>query len=295
MSFLFRSIALLSLMTTISSCTNSQAPNSAATPVATNKPDSRKATLDRSNRIVSISSLPTDIINQLDKSKLVGVGGSELVNKNPELKNLPRVSEGRTAPNLEKIVALKPDLVIGSEGMHDQTLNQLKSMGIKTLATATTDWKALKTLTETLAAITGTDPAPLLKRYDGFVKKPSSSPSVLVLAGYQPILSPNKTSWTGDLLQQFGLKNLTADLQGESRQRGYITLSPEKILEVNPDRLILVDTGDGTIDKYKASPFWSQLKAVQTNQVMTFEYYGLVNPGSIQAIENACQKISAEI
>ena len=116
-----------------------------------------------------------------------------------------------------------------------------------------------------------------------------------VIAGYQPILSPNKTSWTGDVLQRSGLTNLTADLQGESRQRGFVTLSPEKMLEVNPDRLILVDTGDGTIEKYKASPFWSQLKAVQTNQVYTFDYYGLVNPGSLDSIEKAYQKLSSEL
>lgn len=291
MLFLVRSIALLTLLTFITSCRSTQIPKSAAT----TEISSQKETLDRASRIVSISSLPTDIISQLDQSKLVGVGGTALVNQNPALKDLPRVSEGRTPPNLEKIVALKPDLVIGSEGMHDQTLNQLKSMGIKTLATGTTDWISLRTLTQTLAAVTNTNPDPLLKRYESFIKKPKNSPSVMVLAGYQPILSPNKTSWTGDLLQQFGLKNLTADLQGESRQRGFITLSPEKILEVNPDRLILVDTGDGTIDQYKASPFWSQLKAVQTNQILTFDYYGLVNPGSIQSIEKACQKISAEI
>lgn len=293
MLFFTRSLTLITLISILSSCTSPPAkPPEAqsASPVS-----SGKVTIDRADRIVSISSLPTDILSQLDKTKLVGVGGTKLINENPALKDLPRVSEGRTPPNLEKIVALKPDLVIGSEGMHDQALNQLKSMGIKTLATGTTDWNALRDLTQTLATITGSDPTPLLKRYDSFIQKSDRTASVLVLAGYQPILSPNKTSWTGDLLQQFGLKNLTADLQGESRQRGYVTLSPEKILEVNPDRLILVDTGDGTIEKYKASPFWSKLKAVQTDKVLTFDYYGLVNPGSLESIEKACQKIRAEI
>ncbi len=293
MLFPIRSLTLITLLSVLSGCTSppTKPPEAQSTSLAS----SEKAPIDRANRIVSISSLPTDILSQLDKSKLVGVGGSKLINENPGLKDIPRVSEGRTPPNLEKIVALKPDLVIGSEGMHDQALNQLKSMGIKTLATGTTDWNSLKTLTQTLASATGTDAAPLLKRYETFIQKANSSSSVLVLAGYQPILSPNKTSWTGDLLQQFGLKNLTADLQGESRQRGYVTLSPEKILEVNPDRLILVDTGDGTIEKYKASSFWNQLTAVKTNRVLTFDYYGLVNPGSIESIEKACQKIRAEV
>ena len=97
------------------------------------------------------------------------------------------------------------------------------------------------------------------------------------------------------MLQWPSLINLTADFQGKSPERGFVTLSPEKILEVNPDRLILVDTGDGTVEKCKASPFWSQLKAVQTNQIYTFDYYGLVNPGSFNSIEKAYQKLSSEL
>ncbi len=102
-------------------------------------------------------------------------------------------------------------------------------------------------------------------------------------------------SWAGGYIQRSSLINLTASLQGASPQRSFVTLSPEKILEMNPDRLILVDTGDGTVEKNKASPFWSQLKAVQTNQLYTFDYYGLVNPGNLSSIEKTYQKLSSEL
>ena len=292
MTLMTRSFSLITIMSLLASCSTVPTPPAAQSPTAQSAAQSPATS---ANRIVSLNSLSTDIVSQLDKNKLVGVTGSKLLDQNPNLKDLPKVAEGRTAPNLEKIVALKPDLVIGSEGFHDQALNQLKSMGIKTLTTSNKDFAALKNLTQTLAAATGTDAGPLLKRYDSWTKPRSKPASVLVIAGYQPILSPNKTSWTGDVLQRSGLTNLTADLQGESRQRGFVTLSPEKMLEVNPDRLILVDTGDGTVEKYKASPFWSQLKAVQTNQIYTFDYYGLVNPGSLDSIEKAYQKLSSEL
>jgi iron complex transport system substrate-binding protein len=49
--------------------------------------------------------------------------------------------------------------------------------------------------------------------------------------------------------------------------------------------------GDGTINKLKEAPFWNKLDAVISDRVYTFDYYGLVNPGSIDAISEACNKL----
>lgn len=113
-----------------------------------------------------------------------------------------------------------------------------------------------------------------------------------MLASRQPILAPNKDSWAGDLLTKFGAKNLVADLQGKSPVGGYVTLSAEKILEANPEVLLLVDTGQGIVKQFKSEPFWGKLKATQSDRVYTFDYYGLVNPGSIEKIKEACNLLS---
>jgi iron complex transport system substrate-binding protein len=243
-------------------------------------------------RVVALTSLAADIIYRLDSRKLVGIPGSRLLRQNPELAKIPQVSEGLTPPNLEKIVALKPDLVIGATGFHDQVLAKLKNTGIRTLTTQMDSWRSLENLTRTLASEIKADPAPLLQSYQSFLTVKSPRPeSTLVLVSYQPILAPNKTSWAGDLLAKFQINNLAANLQGESLQRGYVTLSPEKVLAANPQILILVDVGDGTIDTLKAAPFWNKLNAVVNNRVYVFDYYGLVNPGSIDAIAKACQQL----
>ena len=248
------------------------------------------------SRVVALTSLSADIIHRLDQTKLVGISGSRLLRQNAELAKLPQVSEGQTPPNLEKIVALKPDLVIGAAGFHDQILEKLKATGIRTLITQVTSWQALQDLTRTLATEIQADPEALLQSYQSLLPtNPVNPGSTLALVSYQPILAPNKTSWAGDLLNQFQIKNVAADLQGQSPQRGYITLSPEKVLEANPDTLILVDVGDGTVEKLKAAPFWNQLKAVANNRVYVFDYYGLVNPGSVGAIEKACQQLQQVI
>jgi iron complex transport system substrate-binding protein len=244
------------------------------------------------SRVVALSSLSADIVYRLAPSKLVGIPGSRVLRRNAELATIKKVSEGQTPPNLEVILSLKPDFVLGAAGFHDQILEKLEKSGIKTLKTEVTSWQALQQLTRTIAEAIQVDPTPLLQSYDMFVaNRPTYEGSTLVLVSYQPILAPNKTSWAGDLLAQFQINNLAANLQGQSPQRGYVTLSPEKVIEANPETLILVDAGDGAIEKMKSSQFWSQLKAVERDRVFVFDYYGLVNPGSINAIQDACFKL----
>lgn len=257
--------------------------------VAQSSPNSNQESV---KRVVALSSLTADIIHRLDETKLVGMPGSKLFSKDKKLEKITRISEGRTQPNLEKIVALKPDLVVGAAGFHDQTAQKLKELGIKTLLTNVDNWKSLEELTKTLAQSIQANPEPLLKQYKTILEqKASESPSTLVLASRQPILSPNKNSWCGDMLTQFKVNNLAADLQGDSPMKGYISLSAEKILQANPEVLFIVETGDNILQQFQSQPFWSKLKAVENKRVYVFDYYGLVNPGSIDSIEKASTQI----
>jgi iron complex transport system substrate-binding protein len=259
---------------------------------STNNSPSQTQTQREARRVVALTPLSTDIVYQLDKTRLVGISGSKLLQKDERFKSLPTVSAEQAPPNLEKIVALKPDLVIGAAGFHDQTLSKLQQLKIQTLTTKVTTWQALEDLTTTLAQSLNADPQPLRDRYQQFFADiPPGNQTVLVLVSQQPILSPNKTSWAGDLLNRFQVNNLTADLQGNNPMRGYVTLSPEKILKQDPETILLVDNGDNILDKFKAESYWKQLQAVKRNRVFVFDYYGLVNPGSISSIEKACTQL----
>lgn len=273
-----------------SSENTSESPNS-ATQVKENQ--TAKPKIENAKRVVALTSLSADIIHRLDANKLVGIPGSRLLRKDERFKELPTVSEGRTPPNLEKIVALKPDLVIGAVGFHDQTFKKLKELGITTLASETNSWDSLIEHTQQLAEATNTDAIPLLQKYDSFIKNiPDKKDSILVLVSSQPVLSPNKNSWTGDLLNKFNANNLTADLQGDSVGQGYVTLSEEKIVQENPEILLVVDPSRaGVIKQLKSKSFWNKLKAAQNEQVYVFDYYGLVNPGSIDKIEETSNQL----
>ncbi|ABW28410.1 ABC transporter substrate-binding protein [Acaryochloris marina] len=279
-------LAALLLSSQLFACSNPQPSANSDQPLTAD------ATTNESVKVVALTSLTADIIHHLDDTKLVGIPGSRLIGTDQRFQDLPQVSQGRTAPDLEKIVALKPTLVIGARGFHDQPLSKVEDLGIATLTTEVKGWQDLITLTEEIADQIGADPASLLARYQKCLNKlPSESASTLVLVSRQPILAPNKNSWAGDLLQQFKAKNLAADLQGQSPVEGYVTLSAEKVLEADPDIVLVVDPEQDPVAAFEAEPFWSKLKATQNKRVHAFDYYGLVNPGSISKIEAACTQL----
>jgi len=259
--------------------------------------DSQTATSEDAmpaKRVVALTSLGADILHRLDADKLVGIPGSRLLRSDSRFQDLTTVSEGRTPPDLEKITALEPDLVIGAVGFHDRTLEQLEAVGIDTLAVDVKNWPALAAVTQQIAEAIAADPEALLKSYRGMIPsaKTETNPTTLVLVSREPILAPTQDSWAGDLLNQFNVNNAIANFEGSSAFQGYATLSPEKVLAEDPETIVLVDAGDGAIEALKSEPFWQELQAVKSDRIYTFNYYGLVNPGSIDTITEACEKLA---
>ncbi|MEJ1932511.1 ABC transporter substrate-binding protein, partial [Nostoc sp. NIES-2111] len=282
--------------------TNTQQPQAQATQdIATPNSESQELPKISAKRVVTLSSLTTDIISQLDKTKLVGISGSALFKNDPRFQDIPRVSEGQSPPNLEKIVALKPDLVIGAEGFSNQPIQRLQQLGIGTLLTQVNTWASLEDITKKVAQLIDANPQPLLEKYKSFLPEGTKANiSTLVLVSSQPILAPNKNSWAGNLLDKFQVKNLAAELQGKSPISGYVTLSAEKVLEANPEAIILINSpqsGSNTdvLNEFKKQDFWQKLEAAKNNRVYVFDYYGLVNPGSIDAIKKACEQLKQDL
>lgn len=246
-------------------------------------------------RVVALTSLSADIVYRLAPDKLVGMPESSLFKDNPKLKDTPKVSGGRVAPNLEKILSLKPDLVIGAARFHDTTKTKLAELKIPCELYDVRNWQELEAMTKALAEKVGADPQPLLNKYQAMRENISSNaPKTLVLVSRQPILSPNKNSWAGALLASFNIPNLASELQGASPIQGYVSLSPESVLKANPEAIALVETpmpNSDILKEFSGQSFWKDLKAVKDKQIYVFDYYGLVNPGSIDAIEQATQKL----
>ena len=214
--------------------------------------------------------------------------------KNQNFDNIPTISEGRTPPNIEKIISLNPSLVIGSKGFHDKTLDKLEELGIGVLSTKVNSWPSLISLIENISELTNSNSQRVYEKLEScFIEASPKNKKVVVLVSTKPLLSPNNESWAGSLLEKFNLKNLTADLEGSGRMKGYLNLSPEWLIKEEPDNLILIRFGDEQYNQYNLLPFWKDLKAVKNNKINYFEYYGLINVGSLNSINKTCEKLES--
>ena len=103
-------------------------------------------------RVVALTSLSADLVNYISNESLIGIPGSSLLKNNNDFSNKTVVSSGRMPPDLEKILSLKPDLVIGAKGFHDRPLSKLNSLGISTLSTSISSLDDLDNLNNKLAS-----------------------------------------------------------------------------------------------------------------------------------------------
>ena len=258
-----------------------------------NKIDKSINVESNNKRVVALTSLTADLVNRLDSESLIAIPGSSLLKSNEQFKNKIVVSEGRNPPNIEKIISLEPDLVLGAKGFHGKALAQLNALGIETITSEVRNWNDLDLLIEEIGEYLLVDTPPLdsLAPYCNYDPKESTAEGTIVLVSSSPLLSPNKNSWAGSLLDKFNINNVIRDIQSKSSFAGYVTLSPEVLLEENPDNIIVVDTSSDMRSLFLSKSYTSALKAVNKNRVYSFDYYGLINPGSIESINNACQKL----
>jgi iron complex transport system substrate-binding protein len=272
-------------------CSNNNTKVTVSNPAI--KSEKKKYRAIQKQRIVVLTPLIADLIFNLDKSKLVGIPNSKYTDiiAKSQFRDFPRVGT-RAAINLEVIISLKPDLVIGVEQFHDQYLAKLEKLGFPTIAYKISSWQDLQNMTKDLAEHIGANPRKILDKYQSYLDNiPINGKSVLVLLRAEPTSSPNKNSWTGDLLAKFKYKNLAANFQSGNRFKGYLTLSPEKIIEANPDKLFIIQSDNLNPDDFKKQPFWNQLKAVKNNQVYVFHHDGLITPTSLDTVEEVTNKL----
>ncbi len=85
------------------------------------------------------------------------------------------------------------------------------------------------------------------------------------------LFSPNSATFIGDIYSRFGLINIADEVPDEFSS-GYVQLSPEYILEQDPDYLFLGDAAFGeTAETVAARPGWNELSAVQRSRIVELD------------------------
>ncbi len=201
----------------------------------------RTVTIEKEpEKVISIAPNITEIIYALDRSKKL-IGRTEYCDYPEEVKSITSIGN-LTDPNIEKIVELKPDLVIVSTHFKKELVQKLEELGIKVVAfygdesfdgayntienvgrVLNANEKAQKLITEMKAKVQDV----LNKVKD----KPRPSVYYVVSFGEAGDFTAGKDTFIGQMIEMAGGKNIADDVEGWS-------YSLEKLVEKKPEIII---------------------------------------------------------
>jgi iron complex transport system substrate-binding protein len=228
-------------------------------------------------RIVSLLPSLTETICELGYcQRLVGV--DRYSNFPASLQNLPQLGGGLD-PNIEAIVALKPDVVVMAAS--SRAGERLRALGLNVIAlepkTHADVQRVLRKLGQLLEA---TDVDKIWRAIDAGVSAaaqslPSSSLGTRVYFEVNPApYGAGENSFIGETLTRLGAKNIIPAKLGP-----FPKLNPEFIVRANPD---LIMVGDSSAEAMLQRPGWPAMRAVRQQRVCTFtpaQSNVLVRPG----------------
>ncbi|MBY0471267.1 helical backbone metal receptor [bacterium] len=229
---------------------------------------------DQPKRIVtlipSLGELAADFFQQ-DLDKIVGV--SEATDYPPALSKTRSVGPYPHI-SLEKVLELKPDLVLGSkDGNSKQQLERLRELGIPVVIVSTSNFEEVYKSIELVGAALGFEKdgkkmAEQLKRGVDHVcakAKGQARVKTFVQLGEQPLITIGKSTFLQEALQCVGGDNIYADLS-----LPYPRPTIEDMVHRNPDIVLVMTFGGDRRYFNRMAAKWKdfpQMKAVQTKRV----------------------------
>jgi len=218
-------------------------------------------------RIVSLLPSLTETVCALGQCrKLVGL--DRYSNWPASVRQLPRLGGGLD-PNIELVVAQRPDLVLMATSARGA--ERLQALGITVLALEPRTHADLQRVMNTLSQVLGV-PASESERLwreinAGVLAAAQSLPPQAKGQKLYVEVSPapygaSESSFIGETLMLMGLRNILPGNLGP-----FPKINPEFVVRAQPD---IIMAGDSSRASMLQRPGWSQLKAIQSQQVCVF-------------------------
>lgn len=228
-------------------------------------------------RIVSLLPSLTETVCELGQChRLVGV--DRYSNHPPSVRELPKTGGG-IDPNIEAIVALKPDVVLMA--ISSRGVQRLESLGVKVLAlepkTSADVQRVMGKLGQLLEV---PDAQRIWRAIDAGVMAAAQSlpPETKKLRLYYEVstggYAAGAQSFIGEMMTRLGVQNIVEPQLGP-----FPRINPEYVVRANPD-LILI--GSRNIQGMVQRPGWASMRALREQRVCVFtpdESDVLVRPG----------------
>jgi iron complex transport system substrate-binding protein len=185
-----------------------------------------------------------------------------------------------TQVNVEKIVDLKPDLVLATSLTDRRAVESLKRLGINVIvfneprSYAETNEQFLEIgrmvgkerEARRIVRITGRKVDAIRERIKGLPR-----PSVFVQLGTKPLFAAAKDSFVNDFIEFAGGTNIAREAKSGFYSR-------EEVLKQDPDVIILVGMDAETANEKKAWQKFPALKAVKNGRIFIMDSYRVCSP-----------------
>ena len=221
-------------------------------------------------RIVSMAPSTTEILAALGvESKIVG--RTKYCNYPESIENVESVGS-TSSPNVETIISLEPDLVVGSTHVSEEVINKLREVGIPVVFlneqegfdgtySAITSIGELVGKPEKAAEVI----ANMQKTVTDITEKVNAlnkteKPKVYYMVGYgEQDFTAGGDTFISEIINLAGGKNIAQNVEGWS-------ISKEEIAADEPD-MIIMPSGKGTLEELQNTDFYKDLEAVKAGHV----------------------------
>mgnify|MGYP000975056848 FL=1 len=245
------------------------------------------------DRIVVLDPAVVEMVYLLGgEDKLVGIAKLERSKIWPEEKTEKVESVGTFInPSLEKIIALKPDLVIESFHSSDAIDKSLTSNNIEIIKIQANSIEDIFKNFQKVAKILGKEKeaekiiAEKRQKIEEIKKIDTTEKKGLFILAPTPMRVFGKGTLPNDIMEMLNIKNIAAGMEGMSP-----TLTPEYIIKENPDIILTFVKNPQEI--VKANPQIKDISAIKNNKFVVLETGQILrgSPRMIDYIADVYQK-----
>lgn len=235
---------------------------------------------EQPERIISLAPSNTEILFALGLGDQV-IGVTEYCNYPEEAKEKDKIG-GYITPNIEKIVALQPDLILAAHGLPLEIIDALEGFNLIVVGLYPKNVDDIRYDIRLVGEITGqsegalalvADMAQRIETVEARIKdlEAEERPTVLHVIWHDPIWVAGKGTFEDELIEMSGGIN-SAPIEG------YRTISLEKVITMNPD-VIITPSGTGmgyananfTYEYISSEPRLTGVDAVRNNRVYVID------------------------
>lgn len=207
----------------------------------------------QSGLIVSVMPGSTEMVYAAGQEhRLAGV--TTLCTYPPEARAKPKI--GDIVIDMEKVLALRAQYVVGFRIENARTLERLERMGLTVIPTDANNFEEIAAV---LRRLGGEEAAQELERRVTAVRPPPRMLSVFYEATAEPIFTPGPGSYVDEVIRRAGGRNAFGDLA-----RPWMEIPWELVLSRDPEVILI---GHDAIERARLRPGWGELKAVRTGEV----------------------------